>query len=349
MYTDHRDPWVFTLLGEQNFQHQQGFLPWWYRLTSPPEIENPTLAQRDVARRCKILSALALFLALVLLLVAYIALTGPNKQIITTVYVLYPVIFMCLLLNRFGHVNLAGLLLTLALLGGMYLTLGTTAFLHGGLTPNDKDILYLPFFGELVAAALLPPFAIFVVAIFNAAAALFFLYDVPHTPAFTEMMASSASSIVFRLFEIHFFVTLVVWIVTTWTLISVKQANRAAELARLEHDLHAEANEKLQQKEQIEQGMSEIVQVHTQVANGHLGARVHLTGGNVLWQIAVPLNNLLGRYQQAARATAERDGYLQILNHLVEDYPAIRQRATWYLQELRHPFPRPTSDHLPHL
>lgn len=349
MEMNQRDSWVSRLLGEQNFQRQRGFLSWWYRLTSPPEIANPTLAQRDVARRSKILSALALFLALVLLLVAYVALTGPNKQIITTVYAIYPTIFLCLVLNRFGHVNIAGVLLTLTLLAGMYLTLGTTAFLHGGLSPNDKDILYLPFFGELVAGALLPSFAIFVVAILNTAAAMFFLYDAPHTVAFTEMMASSASSIVFRIFEIHFFVTLVVWIVTTWTLISVKQANRAAELARLEHDLRTEANEKLQQKGQIEQGISEIVQVHTQVANGNLGARVHLRGENVLWQIAVPLNNLLGRYQQAARTAVERDGYLQVLNHLVDDYPEIRQRATWYLQEIRHTSSRPISNRLPHL
>lgn len=349
MEMNQRDSWVSRLLGEQNFQCQRGFLPCWYRLTSPPEIENPTLAQRDIARRSKILSALVLFLALVLLLVAYVALTGPNKQIIITVYAIYPTIFLCLVLNRWGHVNIAGVLLTLTLLAGMYLTLGTTAFLHGGLSPNDKDILYLPFFGELVAGVLLPSFAIFVVAIFNTAAALFFLYDAPHTAAFTEMMASSASSIVFRIVEIHFFVTLVVWIVTTWTLISVKQANRAAELARLEHDLRAEADEKLQQKAQVEQGISEIVQVHTQVANGNLGARVHLQGENVLWQIAVPLNNLLGRYQQAARTAAERDGYLQVLNHLVDDYPEIRQSATWYLQEVRHKSPRPISNRLPHL
>ncbi|MGH2506176.1 MAG: hypothetical protein ACRDHZ_01950 [Ktedonobacteraceae bacterium] len=335
MDTNQQDSWVFTLLGEHSFQRQQGFFPWWYRLTSPPEIENPTLAQRDVARRSKILSALALFLALLLLLVVYIALTGPNKQIITTVYILYPTIFLCLVLNRFRHLHLAGLLLILAMVGGMYLTLSTTAFFHGGLTPNDKDILYLPFFAELVAAALLPTFAIFLVAILNTSVSLFFLYDVPHTPAFSAMLASSASSITFRLVEIHFFVTLVVWIVATWTLISVKQANRATELARLEHDLHVEAQETLKQKEHVERSIAEIVQVHTSVANGNVGARVHLTGENVFWQIAVPLNNLLGRYQQATRAAQERDLYLAVLNDLIQEYPTIRGTATRHLHEQR--------------
>ncbi|MGH2505908.1 MAG: hypothetical protein ACRDHZ_00575 [Ktedonobacteraceae bacterium] len=261
--------------------------------------------------------------------------TGPNKQIIVTVYILYPTIVLCLILNRLRHVNLAGLLLILALVGGMYLTLYTTAFLRGGLTPNDKDILYLPFFGELVAAALLPTSAIFLVAILNTSVSLAFLNYVPHTPAFTQMLMSGASSITFRIVEIHFFVTLVLWIMATWTLISVKQANRAAELARLEHDLHAEANEKLKQQAQLEGSITEIVRVHAQVANGHVSARVHLTGENVLWQIAVPLNNLLGRYQSVIRLAEERDGYTQVLNHLVEEYPDIRQKAAQYLHDVR--------------
>src|SRR5579883_2061234 len=98
MMTRKQDPWVYKLLGEQQFQSQRGFLPWWYKLTAPPDLEQPTLKQRDLARRSKILSALALFLGLTLLFVAYIAFTGPNRQIINTVYLLYITLFICLIL-----------------------------------------------------------------------------------------------------------------------------------------------------------------------------------------------------------------------------------------------------------
>src|SRR5581483_1178211 len=118
------------------------------RLTSPRDIENPTLKQRDLARRSKILSALGLFLGLTLIFVAYIALTGPNKQIINTVYILYGTLAVCLLLNRLGYIHLAGALFITGINGGMYFTMVMT-MLHGGLTPNDKDILYLTYFGEL--------------------------------------------------------------------------------------------------------------------------------------------------------------------------------------------------------
>lgn len=334
-----QDSWVAQLLGDQNFQRKQGFFPWWYKLTSPPEVENPSLKQRDIARRSKILSALALFLSLTLILVIYLAFSGPNKQIIVTVYILYPTILVCLVLNRFGRVNIAGIFLTMALVGGMYFTLLTTAYLRGGLTPNDKDILYLPFFGELVVAALLPTYAIFVVAIFNTSFSLLILNYVPHSPAFSQMLATGSSSITFRIIEMHFFVTLVCWIVATWTHISMRQANRAVELARLEHDLNVAANERVKEKEHLEQSVKTIIEVHMQVAKGNLQARVPTKTGeqNVLWPIAVPLNNLIARYQQATRVAQQGEMYLEILNRLAQNDPAIREKATAYLHELRSP------------
>lgn len=353
MITSQRDPWAYTLLGEQNFQGQRGvwkmFL-WWYRITSPRDVENPTLRQRDLARRSKILSALALFLGLTLIFVAYVALMGPNKQLINTVYILYGTLFICLILNRFGHVHSAGALLVASLIGGMYFTVIMTA-LHGGLTPNDKDIFYLPFLGELVAAALLPTYAIFLVAAFNTIISLWLLYNAPHTAAFSQMLATGASSITFRIVEIHFFTALVLSIMATWTLIAIKRADRASELARLEHDLHAAANEKIQEKEQLEGAVSQIIAVHMQVANGNVEARVPLKTGeqNVLWQIAVPLNNLLARYQQATRTAQMGDLYLKVLNRLVQEQPGLQEQALRYFDELRHPQQRDAlSIHAPH-
>ncbi|MGH2508618.1 MAG: hypothetical protein ACRDHZ_14635 [Ktedonobacteraceae bacterium] len=335
MDTNDRDSWVHLLLGEQNFQRQQGFFPWWYRLTAPPDPgPAASLKQRDLARRSKILSALALFLVLVLLLVAYIAWTGPNKQIITTVYILYPTLFLCLLLNRRGQVNLAGICLITALVGGMYLTLITTA-LHGGISPNDKDILYLPFFGELFAAALLPTSAIFIVAGINVSFSIWVLNYAPHTPAFTSLLSTGYFSIMFRVLEIHFIVAAVMWIMAHAFLIALKRADRATELARLQHDLTEAANFKAQEKDKLDRSIAEIVLVHTQVANGQPGARVHLRGENVLWQIAVPLNNLLGRYQQARQEAGEREMYLHVLGQLVQEFPVIRERATASLHEQR--------------
>ena len=53
-----------------------------------------------------------------------------------------------------------------------------------------------------------------------------------------------------------------------------------------------------------------IAQVHSEVARGNLNARVPLSKENVLWQIAVPLNNLLNRLQQWKNAADQMD-YIQ--------------------------------------
>lgn len=161
----HRDSWVHTVLGDQNFQAQKGFFAWWYRHTCPPDPSpGASFQQRDRVRRGRIASACMLFLALILVLVAVIAFVGPNRQIATIIYTLYPMIVLCVVLNRRGMVTLVGVLLTLGIVGGMCLTLVTTA-LRGGLSPNDKDILYLLFFAELFVAAILPIHWVFVVAV----------------------------------------------------------------------------------------------------------------------------------------------------------------------------------------
>jgi hypothetical protein len=127
----------------------------------------------------------------------------------------------------------------------------------------------------------------------------------------------------------------VLWILANWTLISVKQANRASEIVRLEHSMRTADQEKIKEKAQLERSVEEIIQVHMHVANGNLGARVDLQGGNVLVPIAVPLNHLLSRHQQATQEAQERAVLAQVLGRLVQEHPALAGEAAAYLRERR--------------
>ena len=147
--TENPDTWSYSVLGDHLFRERTHpfalFLGWWSRHTSPPDARpGATFAERDLVRRGRIASPMMLFLAIVLILVAATAVLGPNKNIITVVYTLYPITFFCLYLNRKGHVTWVGTLLSLGVVGGMCMTLITTA-LHGGMSPTDKDILYVRF------------------------------------------------------------------------------------------------------------------------------------------------------------------------------------------------------------
>src|SRR5579885_638411 len=100
------DEWSHRVLGDQNFRSARGFLAWWYAHTAP--LDPPpgaTFAQRDLVRRGRIASAIMLFLACVLALVAPIGVLGPNKQIFFTALTVWVVIGVCIPLNRTGKVN----------------------------------------------------------------------------------------------------------------------------------------------------------------------------------------------------------------------------------------------------
>jgi uncharacterized membrane protein len=76
---------------------------------------------------------------------------------------------------------------------------------------------------------------------------------------------------------------------------AIARADRAEEIARLEH-AYAE------QSMQLEQGIREIQQTHIKVANGDYKARAPLAEDHILWQIANALNNLILRLQRSVEA-----------------------------------------------
>ncbi|HEU5377960.1 MAG TPA: hypothetical protein VFV38_21265 [Ktedonobacteraceae bacterium] len=327
--------WVYTVLGDQHFQEQTGFFAWWYRHTSLPDpLPGATFAQRNRVRKSRTAAALMLFLALILLLVAVLAYVGPNKQMLSVVSTLYPIIVLCLVLNRKGYVNLVGILLALGVVGGMSFTLLTTAA-HGGISPNDKDILYLLFFDELFVAALLPVNMVFVAAALNIVLSLYILQGAPHTAALTAQLTISSFSTLFRVIQIHVMVPLVLWVLEKKSLAAIKRADRAEELARLQHDVAEIAAARAREKERLEQSIAQISWTHTAVANGNMDARVPTTTENVLWQIAGPLNTLLDRYQRLRQEVQQQAHLIHSVEQVMDQSPDLRRKITQALQERR--------------
>ena len=59
------------------------------------------------------------------------------------------------------------------------------------------------------------------------------------------------------------------------------------------------------QKQELEDGIQQILETHVHVANGDFTTRAPLTQDHLLWQIAYSLNNLLARLQRLSQAEAE--------------------------------------------
>ncbi len=342
------DTWSYGILGDHLFRDHTNpvarVLGWWVRRTSPPDATpGASFAERDRVRRGRIASPMMLFLALVLILVAVTVMLGTNKHIMMMVYTLYPITGLCLFLNRKGHVTWVGILLSLGVVGGMCMTFITTA-LHSGISPTDKDILYLFFFDELFFAMLLPINTVFLAALLNLLISLAVLNLAPHTPALTTSLTQRGdATLLFRLVEIHVLVPFALWVLVTTMQEQTERANTAEELARLEHDLALMSSQQAAEKAALEQSIALIVTVHTRVANGDLDARVPLTHDLVLWNVAGQLNTLVARYQKARQDVQQAEQFVRSYKRMMSWYPVLRQAVQRAVREQR-PLELPRSE-----
>ena len=316
------DSWIYRVLGDQNFAQQRGFFAWWYHLTSPSDAQpDATFQQRDRIRRSRLASALMLFLGTVLLIAGAIGASSPNHAILIVVVSMLCTIVLSIPINRRGWVEVVGCLMVLGLTVGMYTSVGVGAF-SIGMSANDKDILYLLFFSELFAGAILPINWVFLVALMNIAFSFIALRFFPHDPAFTLMLHTSFSAIFPRLLQIHIIASGMMSIIVNNLKAALARADRAEEMAKLQHDMAAITSQQAQEKHALERRIDEIVAVHIRVANGDLSARVPFTQDNTLWKLAGPLNTLLGRFQHARQAEEQMQ---QFSLHMAQAQRLLRQ------------------------
>jgi hypothetical protein len=105
---------------------------------------------------------------------------------------------------------------------------------------------------------------------------------------------------------------------------AIRRADRAEEIARLEHQIS-------DQRRQLEVGAQQILETHVRVANGDFAARAPVVQDNILWQVAASLNNLLARLQKSAQSDHQlrrTEDELRRLAGAIDDAQAGR-RPIW--------------------
>lgn len=265
---------------------------WWLRLTSSgwdgPQM---TIEERERVRRSRLASWIILGLLVVALVLVPAALTDmPTLESLTAVII---GILLAALLNRTGHVTLAGSLLVALVIGA---DLGALVSATPGL-----DTIYLPAYdllaiAVLIGVSILPRGAAFLIAAINVAAIVadFFLQtkvgDLAH-----QYQQEGALSLLARPIALQIIVAAVAYLWVRGTEDAIRRADRAEEIAAMEHAT-------VEQKRQLDYGIQLILDTHVRAANGDFSARAPLTQENVLWQIAASLNNLLSRLQRAGAA-----------------------------------------------
>jgi hypothetical protein len=96
---------------------------------------------------------------------------------------------------------------------------------------------------------------------------------------------------------IQIIVAVIVYVIMRNLLATIRRADRAEEIVALQTAVAEHERGRLREQKQLEDGLQRIAEVHARIANGNYYARVSLNEGDVLWSIAIPLNNLLNRLQ----------------------------------------------------
>ena len=297
---------------------------WWYRLASPPEPKGePSFQQIERFRRGRTGSQIILALYFLLLIAIPARFVGTNIYLLPIIAGAAFALTISTVLNRMGKISTAGVIVVL--------TFAAFPILNIVTTPGGLSMLVLPLFGLLVlsllcAVSFLPPGWIFVMALVNILFTLLSLIYLPRTAELSAILAIAFGGIVTPIILSQVLISFVAYVWVRSTTQALLRADRAEELARLEHDLALQSEEVAQQKHRLEASIQKIVETHMRVANGDFDARVPMQEQNVLWQISGPLNNLLVRTQHWRQDAAELYQVKLALQQVREENEILKRR-----------------------
>ncbi len=288
---------------------------WWLRLTSKGWDElGRTIQERELTRRSQFAAwiILGLFILDALLI-------GTNYSNTTTVLagIVAAIGFLiAAMLNRAGLVSLAGSLLVLLIIGAI---LGSVIFQGADPINNSPagqlEFANLPSYDLLaaatvVAAAILPRWALFFVMTLNIGLILGdFFFQPQNALLHAYVTGGGAASLLLLPIMLQILLTLIAFLWVQGTDNAIRRADRAEELAAMEHQL-------VEQKRQIDLGIQQILQTHIRAANGDFSARAPLGQDNALFQIASSLNNLLNRLSRSAQSQFQMQRTAQEIGRL---------------------------------
>jgi hypothetical protein len=338
---DTRGPSMTSVL-DQGIEKDTSPLRWWYRLTAPaPVPADASLQERELVRRGRLTSATLLVVIFLLLAAEPVGLLGPNKGLVVILCIPLTIDIIALVFNKLGKIVTAGILVLVGIEVGVALATIGPALGAGGLSTYILPQYDLLAQAEFVAVTLLPPSTVFLMAGLHTAFIFLSIIFLPHSHEFDAILATNQYEIFLRPLSVQVIVALVTYMWVTSAYQAVKRADRAEVIADLERRELERQQEEIALKQQLDEGIQQIMQTHVQVANGDFAARAPLKQDNILWRIAYSLNNLLARLQSLSRAEQELQQAKAETNRLVEaihqakaGHPIKLNRTGTYLDSL---------------
>lgn len=306
-----------------------GLMEWWYQLAAPEEPQNATPQDRERIRAGRLSSIILLMTFCFGLAQLPNALSSVNRLFLIIVLAAMCINVGAFILNRRGQVVAVGIVMVMVVELAFIIVVVTSPT---GLTSRSLTTFYLLVVTELIAVSLLPPKSVFLVALCNALftwAAISFLH---HT---ADLIISTPATYYGALAGPLVLQIIVALVTYLWARGAQQAIDRAERVAALERALAERDRDAAEQKEQLEQGIQQILQTHIQAANGNFNVRAPLARENVLWQVAYGLNNLLARLQRATQSEHELQRTGAEVTRLIDIVRNARAR--------RHPIQAPKS------
>lgn len=292
-------------------------LTWWYRISTPHE--NDTGIESEIISRARLASILLLIALIAAIAFIPAALTSDNLHVLPPVIVMLVIIGISIPLNRYGHVALVGILLVCTLDLALIFTLLT--YSNQVLPQNAVPIYDLFVLPDIIAVSLLPASSILYISFFHS---VFMCADIvlqPHTPDLQQLLHETGYSIMIRPLTIQIVVALVIFLWVRSTARALERANKAELIAELEHTI-------AQQKQDLDEGIQQVLSTLVQAANGNLKVRAPLAREHVLWQVGVALNTLLSRLQRANQSEQELQKIQMELQRVLYSIREAKEKQT---------------------
>lgn len=276
------------------------FLNWWYAISLPHRPPAATPMERERKRYARLTAGLSLLLICAFLPLAPIMLffspTSPSAR--PGALGLICLLTISWITGRLGRQRFSASCIIAC----------TFLAITGPVLTDPLSSSLVPIFGIftisiILAGALMPPVAALITGLVSCLyigfVALFSLNPTTYNQGnqvHYQTINTLAIAVMLPII-IQIVVAVIVYVIMRNLLATIRRADRAEEIVALQTTIAEHERGRLREQKQLEDGLGKIADAHARIANGDYLARVSLNEGDVLWSIAIPLNNLLNRLQ----------------------------------------------------
>jgi hypothetical protein len=296
---------------------KEGIGEWWFRLTAPQELPNPTFAQREAVRRGRLASLTITFISLFTTLPLMQGIMQRNPAMVVSIAISLILNALALfVLNRRGNIVATGWIITLVLDLGIILSLIGDP--NGVTYVNNIRAFDVMAVAVLVVVAFFPPRSVFIIAPINTAFIILWTIFGRHDQQVADALRHDAFTVLFPPIALEIYVAVMAFLWVSSAVKAIANLDRSEEIVALERKEIEQQEKQLVLKKQLEEGVDTLLETHVRAANGDFKVRAPLSKDNILWKVAYSLNNLLSRLERYNNSEAEIIRTQQAIHRLAE-------------------------------